>query len=222
MFQILKAFKTPFVIALNKVDLISGWKPGKKGIKDAIENQPMHVSDRFQELLMTFQGSLQEHGLNSQLFYDIKDFTKEVAIVPCSARTKEGISELLFVLCGMCQKFLKERLVIGESAKGVMLEVKKEKNASFTEAILYDGILKEGDEIAVANFDGAVLSKVRAIEEIEPLCFKFKNTKKVSAAAGLRVHLTDKEGIVSGMPFQKVEGDFEKIRELPSFQESQL
>ena len=106
--QILKNNKTPFLIALNKIDIISGWKNGDD-LKESIESQASNVTEEFQESLLTFQGSLKEHGFDSDLFYEVSDFTKKIALVPCSARTKQGISELLFVLCGLCQKFLKER-----------------------------------------------------------------------------------------------------------------
>src|SRR3989344_438200 len=85
--QILRANKTPFLIALNKIDNISGWRTSSKGIKDSIDAQPVHVRQQFEELLLFFQASLQEHGFKSDLFFNVTDFTKEIAIVPCSART---------------------------------------------------------------------------------------------------------------------------------------
>jgi translation initiation factor 5B len=145
------------------------------------------------------------------LFYDIKDFSKQVAVVPCSARTKEGISELLFVLCGLCQRFLKERLKIGEQAKGVILEVKKDRTGNYAESILYDGSLDEGAQIVVAGFESPVVTKVRAIQEVLPLTNKYKAAKQVIAASGVRMLLTETEGIVSGMPFQEVKGDLKEI-----------
>lgn len=209
--QILRANKTPFLIALNKLDTISGWKVGEKGLKESIGSQAINVNSEFEEALLTFQGSLQEHGFESDLFYNITDFTKKIAIVPCSARTGEGISELLFVLCGVCQRFLKERLKISNEAKGVILEVKKDKSQSAIEAILYDGEIREGDEIVVASFGEPIVTKVRAIEEILPLSFKYKSVESARAATGVRLHLTDKEGILSGMPFQKMGESLEKI-----------
>jgi len=209
--QILKNNNVPFVIALNKIDNISGWKK-HDDLKKSIESQAINVNDEFQEALLTFQGSLREHGFDSSLFYEVTDFTKQVALVPCSARTKEGIPELLMMLCGLCQRFLKERLKIGGEGKGIILEVKKEKNAEYIESILYDGELKENDTIAVATFDSMVVSKVRALEEIQPLSFKYKPIKKVSAATGIRLNLANKEGILAGMPFQKVHNNLEEIK----------
>jgi translation initiation factor 5B len=209
--QILKNNKVPFVIALNKVDTISGWKK-HEDLKTSIESQAINVNEEFQEALLTFQGSLREHGFDSSLFYEITDYTKQVAIVPCSARTKEGISELLFILCGLCQRFLKERLKVNNDAKGIILEVKKEKNAEYIESILYDGELKENDMIAIATFNDLITSKIRAIEEIQPLSLKYKPVKKASAATGLRLNLTNKDGILAGMPFQKVHNNLEEIK----------
>ncbi len=210
--QILRTYKTPFLIALNKIDSISGWKKNSSGLKDSIESQPMHASQEFQEDLLTFQSSLKEHGFDSDLFYNIDDFSKNVAIVPCSARTGEGISELLFVLCGLCQRFLKEKLTISNEAKGVILEIKKEKSMDYVESILYDGKLNVGDEIIIASFNEPIISKIRALEEIEPLSFKYKRVEHISAASGVRIHLTNKEGVLPGMPFQKITKNVEKLK----------
>jgi translation initiation factor 5B len=211
--SILKANKTPFVIALNKVDTLSGWHK-KESIKKSIESLATHTKEEFDISLATFQGALQSHGFDSELFYEISDFTKKIAIVPCSARTKEGISELLFVLCGLSQKFLAEKLILSYETKGVLLEVKKEKSMKTAEAIIYDGILKEGDEIAIATLSGnPIISKIRGLEEIIPLSLKFKATKEAIAATGLRLQLTNKEGILSGMPFQRIENNLLDIKE---------
>lgn len=218
--QILKAHKTPFLIALNKVDTISGWQR-KSNLNESINGQAINVSNEFQQALLTFQGSLQQHGFDSDLYYEVSDFTKKIALVPCSAKTGEGISELLFVLCGLCQKYLRERLKIGGVAKGVILEVSKGKGVSQTEAILYDGVLKEGDQIVIAALDGEpITSKVRGIQEMEPLVCRYKSVKKVGAASGVSLNLTNNEGVLSGMPFQQIrnEDDLKEVKE--SFKKS--
>ncbi|MBS3083792.1 translation initiation factor IF-2, partial [Candidatus Pacearchaeota archaeon] len=200
--SILKLNKTPFVIAFNKVDKLSGWVK-KESIKNSIETLPQRTKDEFEIALGTFQSSLQDHGFNSELFYNISDFTKEIAIVPCSARTREGIPEILFVLCGLSQKFLTERLKLSEEAKGILLEVKKQRSMETAEAILYDGSLKEGDQIGIATLSGEmIVTKIRSLEEVMPLSNKFKSAKEVFATTGIRMQLTNKENILSGMPFQ--------------------
>ena len=211
--SILKANKTPFVVALNKIDALSGWQK-KNTVKESVESQAINVKQEFDTALLTFEGSLQNHGFDSDLFYEVKDFTKKVAIVPCSAKTEQGISELLFVLAGLCQKFLVKELEISKEAKGVILEIKKEKALEWLEAILYDGFLEEGDELAVATFDkGPLVGKIRAMQEILPLSNKYKAVKKVTAATGVRMQLTHKEGLLPGMPFERIENNFEDIKE---------
>lgn len=213
--KILKEYKTPFLIALNKIDTISGWHTQlDKPLKDSINSQSLNAKQEFDTAQLTFQGALSAHGFESELYYELEDFTKKIALVPCSAKTREGIPELLYILCGLSQRYLKERLKIGEEAKGVVLEVKKEKGKDNIETILYDGSLKAGDEIAVASFDGEpIVTKVRAIEEIEPLCNRYKTSKESTAATGVRLHLTNKEGIQSGMLFQKISDNLEEIKE---------
>jgi len=211
--QILKANKTPFVIALNKVDKLSGWRK-EETIKKSLENLPIHARNEFEISLATFQASLQDHGFNADLFYDVPDFTKKIAIVPCSARTGEGIPELLLVLCGLSQKFLRERLQLSDEAKGILLEVKKERAMETAEAILYDGQLKEGDTIGIATLEGKlIVTKIRCLEEVMPLSFKFKSTKETIATNGIRLQLTNKEEILSGMPFQKIENNEKEIQQ---------
>ena len=84
----------------------------------------------------------------------------------------------------------------------------------YIESILYDGILNVGDNVAIASFGEPIMSKVRAIEEIEPLSFKYHSVKTVGAASGLRISLTNKEGVLPGMPFQTVDNNVEEVKKL--------
>ncbi len=213
--QILKFNKTPFIIALNKIDNISGWRKLDNSLKKSIESQPQNVKNLFNERYMTIAGALSSYGFDADLFYDIKDFTKKIGLVPCSARTGEGMNELMFMLCGLSQKYLTERLKLGKEAKGIVLEVKKEKSHDYVESILYDGELKKSDEIAIANIEGnPLITKVRVIEEIEPLSTKFKVKEKVQAATGIRMQFSEKPEILPGMPFLAYKGDKEKVKEI--------
>ncbi len=219
--QVLKLNKVPFVIALNKIDKISGWQSYSGGsseknpnLKASIESQAINVKQNFDEKYLTLIGSLQSHGFDSDLYYNIKDFTKKIALVPCSARTHEGIPELIMMLCGLSQRYLEKRLVLGEDAKGIMLEIKKDQS-SYIEAILYDGTLKRDEEIAVASFEGTpIITRIRVLEEILPLSTKFKPKDSVKAATGLRLQLVTKEEILPGMPFVIYKNNEEKIKEI--------
>lgn len=213
--QILRANKTPFIIALNKLDNVSGWRiQESKLFLDSENRQAINVKQNFDEKVMTIQGSLNAYKIDAQLYNKITDFTKNVAIVPCSARSGEGISEILAMLSAISQKFLKEKISVKEEAKGVVLEVKKEKSGNYVEAILYDGELTNKDELAIASFDGVIRTKIRNIQEALPLNKGFKVVEKVEAAAGVKLQLTEKDEVLSGMPFKVIRPneDFEKIK----------
>ncbi len=234
--QILKHNKTPFLIALNKIDNISGWRTPsreensegknnkssggesrtnlKTGLKENIESQARNIQNTFNERYMTLIGSLNSYGFDSDLYYNITDFTKKIALIPCSARTQQGIPELIMMLCGLSQKYLKDKLKLGEDARGVILEIKKEKSGNYAEAILYDGELSKTNQIALSNIDGKpLITKIRVLEEIEPLSAKFKPKEKVHASTGLRIQLVEKEEIFSGMPFEIYKDNLQELKE---------
>ncbi|HDK41941.1 MAG TPA: translation initiation factor IF-2, partial [Candidatus Pacearchaeota archaeon] len=232
--QILKHNKTPFVIALNKIDNISGWRipqhsairgtPSSEksiGLKENIELQSQNVKQVFNERYMTIIGSLNSYGFDADLYHNIKDFTKKIALVPCSAKTKEGLPELIMMLCGLSEKYLSDKLKLGKDAKGIVLEIKKEKSINYLEAILYDGELSKKDEIAISDIKGdPIITKIRVLEEIGPLCAKFSPKDNVQASTGLRMQLIgpkrvssgEKIDILPGMPFVVYKGDKEKIK----------
>jgi translation initiation factor 5B len=215
--QILKLNKTPFLIALNKIDNISGWRKNTdKPIKESVEGQAMNVKQLFDERYMTLIGSLNSFGFDSDLYYNISDFTKKIAMIPCSARTLEGIPELIMMLCGLSQKYLADKLKLGKDPRGVLLEIKKEKSNNYIEAILYDGELKKSDEIAIANFDtekDPIITKIRILEEIEPLCPRFKPKDSVQASTGIRMQLIEKEEVLPGMPFEIYKNNMKELKE---------
>ncbi|MEM4325957.1 MAG: translation initiation factor IF-2 [Candidatus Pacearchaeota archaeon] len=215
--QILKKNKTPFIIALNKIDNIHGWKYFQKEeeAKKRVELQAKDTKSDFNEKYLTIIGSLQNYGFDSDLFYNIDDFTKKVSLIPCSAKTGEGISELIMVLCGLSQKYLSERLTLGGEPKGIILEVKKEKENQYLESILYDGELTKKDHIAIANIDGQpIITKIRILEEILPLSFKFVPKDKISAATGFRMQIVEKAEVLPGMPFVIYKNNKEEIERL--------
>lgn len=210
--QILRHNKVPFLIALNKIDKISGWRKMSNDLRIEIESQPQSVKQQFDEKLYTLIASLSSHEFESDLYYRVEDFTKKIAIIPCSAKTREGIPELIMMLCGLSQKYLSQKLELGEEAKGVILELKKEKSNNYVEAILYDGELKKNDEIAVANINGEpIITRIRVLEEIQPLCDVFKPKEKVSASTGIRMQFTERVDVLPGMPFMVYDGNKQEI-----------
>jgi translation initiation factor 5B len=211
--QILKLNKTPFVIALNKIDKITGWQYNDKDMKQSIESQGLNARRIYEEKLYTIIGALNSYGFEADIFYNINDFTKNIALVPCSAKTFQGLEELMMILCGLSQKYLTERLMLGKEAKGVILEIKKQKAINYIESILYDGTLSRNDEIAIPSLLGDLsIAKIRILEEIEPLSVRFKPKEKIQAATGFRMQLAEKTDITPGMPFVLYKGNKEQLK----------
>jgi translation initiation factor 5B len=212
--QILKANKTPFIIALNKLDNISGWKTAESKLSvDSVENQALNVKTVFEERYYTLVGALNSYGFNPELYYKINDFTKNIAVVPCSAITGEGINEILAMTAALSQKYLGDKIKLSDLCRGVVLEVKKEKAMNFMECIIYDGELSTSDEIAIASFDDVVTTGIRNISEAKPLNKGYETKDKVIAATGVKLQVTTKEDVLPGMPFQVIKDNLEEIKE---------
>lgn len=209
--KILKIYKTPFIIVANKIDLINGWIKNKNQCyTDTFEKQRDFVQQELEKKLYGLIGELTKYGFDSDIFTNVEDPTKQILIIPTSAKTGEGIPELLIFLAGLSQKFMEKKLHIDmeKSAKGSVLEVKEVTGLGMTiDVIIYEGCVKVGDEIAVAGFDGVFVTKIRALlqpaplEEIRDPRKKFKNVKKIYAAAGLKIAAPELEKTIPGSPF---------------------
>ncbi|MFX0077538.1 MAG: translation initiation factor IF-2 [Candidatus Hermodarchaeota archaeon] len=212
--RILRERKVPFVIAANKIDRISGWKSIEDAdFLDSYNKQKPHAKDFLDEKLIQIGVDFIQEGFKGIDRYDkIKDFTKKVAIVPTSAKTGEGISTLLMVLMGLVQQFLTENLKFSEGpAKGVVLEVKKEKGQAVTmDVLIYDGVIKKGEEFIVGGLEKPIKSKVRALlmpkplDEIRDPRQKFDSVDMVSAAAGIKILAPNIDDVVAGSPFKAI------------------
>ena len=205
--KILESRKVPFVIALNKTDMISGWqKSDVPYISQAIKNQPTHVQTMIDEQIYNVVAALSILGYQSEAFYRVQDFAKEISIVPVSARTGVGIPELLAVLVGLTHQYLKKKLDQEEKeTRGIILEVNDEVGLGPTaNMILIDGSLKKDDNVIVAKRDSVVVTKPKAmllpkpLDEMRDPRDKFKPIDEVHAAAGIKIASTDLEGVLPG------------------------
>ncbi len=195
--DILKEYKTPFVLAANKIDLTTGWRAQKtSSFVESLSKQERNVQDALEAKLYELVGKLSEAGFSSERFDRIKDFRKEVAILPVSAKTGEGIAELLVFTAGIAQKFLEARLNIEVKGpgKGSILEKKEEKGLGTTvDVILYNGTLNVNDTVAFATTTGIAKAKIRALlkpkalQEMRESSSKFYYVDSVAAASGVKI-----------------------------------
>jgi translation initiation factor 5B len=206
--ELLRARKVPFLVAANKIDKIPGWEPHPD--TPFIESYRLQSEQARKALEEAIYGkivlSLSEQGFSADLFTRVKDFARTVAVVPVSAKTGEGIADLLAVLAGLAQQYLRKRLQYAEGpAKGSVLEVKEIPGlGTVVDAIIYDGVLKVGDIIVLNGKSGPIISVVRSLLMPAPLSdmrakgVKFVNVDEVHAAAGVRIAAAGLEEALAG------------------------
>ncbi|MBS3136549.1 translation initiation factor IF-2 [Candidatus Woesearchaeota archaeon] len=207
--DILRHYKTPFIVAANKVDLIRGWKNKNSSLLQNITEQSPETVQELENKMYGIVGKLSEMGFNAERYDRVQDYTKQVAIVPLSASTGEGIAELLMVVAGLAQKFLEECLKCDTNgdARGIIIEVKEEKGiGKCLDAIIHDGTLKSGGPLIIGGIKEPIVTKVKLLLEPEPLSemrdkkAKFTSVKSASAATGVRISAPDIDDAVAGMP----------------------
>lgn len=205
--EILKTRKTPFLVAANMIDRVPGWKSfSDMPFSKSYAQQDPFVREDLDNKIYDIIGIFSRLGFKVDRFDRIKEFVSTVAIVPTSAKTGEGISELLMVLVGLTQQFLKKRLQTTEGpAKGTVLEVKEEPGLGLTlNTIIYDGILSKDDMIVIGGREKPIITRIRAIlvpkplDEIRDPRDKFSSVESVSAAAGVKIVAPDLEGVLAG------------------------
>lgn len=228
--KILESRKVPFVVALNKIDMVSGWKKSDTPfISMAIKEQDQFVQTSIDEKIYNVVTALSVLGYQSEAFYRVQDFKKEISIVPVSARTGVGIPELLAVLVGLAQQFLQKRLVQEEkSTRGIVLEVNDEVGLGPTaNIILIDGHLKKEDNIIFAKRDSVVITKPKAmllpkpLDEMRDPRDKFKPINEVYAAAGVKIASPDLDGVLPGSTVYATD-DEENAKNLKKLIESEM
>ncbi|MDH7594085.1 MAG: translation initiation factor IF-2 [Methanomicrobiales archaeon] len=218
--QILRNYRTPFVVAANKCDRIPGWRPGKgEPFAKTFAAQGERVKELLEHRTYELVGTLSELGFSSERYDRITDFRRTVAIVPVSAITGEGIPDLLMVMIGLAQRFMTEELKFSAEGpgRGTVLEVKEERGLGATvDVILYDGTLNVGDEIVVGTNMGAKVTRVRSLLKPRSLHElrvedRFERVKSVVAAAGVKIAAPGLEDVVAGSPLYVVKNDHDTL-----------
>jgi translation initiation factor 5B len=222
--NILRKFKTPFVIAANKIDLIPGWRHHElMPIGKSLAEQDPRVVAELDERIYNLAGKVfDQTGFGADRFDKITDFTKSIAIVPVSGKFGEGLPDLLLILVGLAQRFLEEDLSTEEGpGEGTVLEVKEERGiGTAIDSIIYKGTIRVGDQIVVASVRGEpIVTKVKglqrpkALDEIRDPTQRFDRVKEVSAAAGIRIVAQGLETAMAGGTVRVVADDLEQLKE---------
>ena len=224
----LKEAKTPFVIAANKIDRVHGWHSEHgRSMAEAMGDQSKEAMGLFEQRYWALVGQFAEHGFNIERYDRVTDFTKDVALVPVSAREGEGIQDLLAVVIGLAERYLAEQLTdIEGSGEGTVLEMKEERGLGKTlDVILHRGSIEKGDEIVLVTDDGGRATRVkglfspRGMSEMRDAGNRWDDSEVAYAAAGVKISAPDLEGVLAGTTLRVVHSDAERTEALAAAHE---
>ncbi|ATY59932.1 mitochondrial translation initiation factor IF-2 [Cordyceps militaris] len=203
--RLLRERKTPFIVALNKIDRLFGWKKiDNNGFQESLALQNKAVHNEFEKRLSETKLAFAEQGFNAELYYENPSMSKNVSLVPTSAHTGEGIPDMLKLIIQLTQERMTNALMYLSEVQATVLEVKAIEGFGMTiDVILSNGILKEGDRIVVCGTEGAIKTNIRALLTPAPLRelrlkSQYVHNKEVKAALGIKISAPGLEGAIAG------------------------
>lgn len=211
--DILRRTQTPFIVAANKIDTVPGWNPNPDDpVQTTLEKQSDRAESRLNEKLYELIGQLSDEEFSADMYWRVQNFRENIGVVPVSAETGEGIPDLLTVLMGLSQRYLKDEMSIDTSGPGVgtVLEIKEERGFGATiDTVLYDGTIRANDTIVVGGTNEPIITDVRALLQPRPLSEirtekQFEQVDSVVAAAGVKIAAPDLDDAMAGAPIRVV------------------
>lgn len=203
--RLLRDRKTPFIVALNKIDRLYGWKSTPDGaFRASLSQQDRATQNEFHDRLAKTVVAFAEQGLNAVPYYENKNFSKNVSLVPTSAHTGEGIPDMLQLLINLTQDRMSGKLMYLSELECTVLEVKVIEGLGTTiDVILSNGVMNEGDRIVLCGLNGPIVTQVRALLTPQPLKEmrvkgSYVHHKTVKAALGVKISAPDLEKAISG------------------------
>lgn len=220
--NLLKMRNTEFIVALNKVDRLYGWKTCRNApIVKALKQQTKDVQNEFNMRLTQIITEFKVQGLNTELYYKNKEMGETFSIVPTSAISGEGIPDLLLLLIQWTQKTMVEKLTYSEEVQCTVLEVKVvEGHGTTIDVVLVNGVLHEGEQIVVCGMQGPIVTTIRALLTPHPMKeLRVKGTylhhKEIKAAMGIKITAQGLEHAIAGTGLYvvKPDDDLEDVKE---------
>uniref|UniRef100_A0A7S1TEJ9 Eukaryotic translation initiation factor 5B n=1 Tax=Compsopogon caeruleus TaxID=31354 RepID=A0A7S1TEJ9_9RHOD len=214
--QLLRQKRNPFIVALNKIDRLYGWKPhSSTSSRESIKHQNRDVVVEFKRRVDETKLAFAEQGLNTELYWDNPDPRTYISLVPTSAITGEGIPDLLMLLVALPQRLLVERMMFTNFLQCTVLEVKAIEGLGTTiDVVLTGGKLKEGDRIVVCGLDGPIVTRIRGLLTPHPMKEmrvkgQYLHHKEIEAAQGIKISAEGLDKALAGTQLMVVESGTE-------------
>ena len=203
--RLLRDRKTPFIVALNKIDRLYGWKKiDNNGFQESMALQNKGVQNEFRDRLEKTKVAFAEQGFNSELYCENKSLAKFVSLVPTSAHTGEGIPDMLKLLVSLTQERMTNKLMYLSEVECTVLEVKVIEGLGTTiDVVLSNGVLREGDRIVLCGINGAIATNIRALLTPAPLKelrlkSQYVHNQECKASLGVKIAANDLEHAIAG------------------------
>jgi translation initiation factor 5B len=220
--QILRHEKTPFAVALTKIDLLPGWrKPsGPTPLAEHLARCGPEFVRALDERVYSVAASLTEFSLSADRFDRVSDFTHNLGIVPVSAKSGLGVPELIALLIGLSQRFLRDELALEEGLPEATVLERSERQGvgPVASIILYRGALHPGDEVVVTGRTEPFATRLRGIYRPPPrargrtgAALRLQPVAEVRAAAGVYIAAPGIEGALPGGVLRAVRTEAERI-----------
>ncbi|CAH8843184.1 unnamed protein product [Trichobilharzia szidati] len=216
--KILRSRKTPFIVALNKIDRLYAWKSNPETcIEEVMKMQGSMTQNDFDDHLKKVFQDFAMMELNVELFYKNTRPDEFVSMVPTSAHTGDGMGDLLSCLCLHLQNKLSKRLSYTEELHASVMEVKEIHGLGTTiDVIVVNGRLHEGDTIVLAGQEGPICTQIRGVLQPAPMSeLRVKGTythlKEIKGAQGVKLIAKDLEKALAGLPLFVANGLSEEL-----------
>lgn len=215
--RLLREKKCPFIVALNKVDRLYGWEVHENmDIEQTLALQKPYVRSEFDTRVGNILTEFAEQGLNAELYFKNKDVKRYVSIVPTSAKTGEGVCDLLLLQIQLVQQFMEGKVTYKDDLQCTVLEVKPIQGHGFTiDVVLINGILHEGDNVCICGANGPIFTQIRSLLTPQPMREMrvrgdYIHHKEIRAAMGIKIAANDLEYAVPGTQLLLVRPDDDK------------
>lgn len=207
---------TPFCIALNKIDRINTWKANAEtNSRDTYDKQESSAHTHFQAQLNKTILAFNEIGINVALYWENNSLEDTLSLVPTSAITGEGLSDLMFYLCRMGQTAEREKLQEKEVFECTVLEVKViEGHGTTIDVVLINGLLKVGDTIVISGMGGPIVTNIRALLTPQPMKElrvkgEYVHHQKIKGAMGIKISAPGLDSAIAGSELFKCTNEHE-------------
>jgi translation initiation factor 5B len=192
--EMLKVNKIPFVIALTKIDRVSGWNITENStLRNSVKKQSKETLMKFNSYLEDIKYQLSKLEINSEFYFNNKNPDKVYSIIPVNSLNNEGISDLLALMMYLTSNWMEKKLIIKDKFKALVMEAYQDKKLGhLIELIIINGTLNIGDEIIVSKISGAEKSVVRNIFLGE------KTQLSVNGACAVKIIASNLDNVIAG------------------------